>query len=307
MNLQNIKRASYLLLVAVTFLFLTACGGGDNTPGDNPPGSTWVDENNDGFDDNTHLTKDGGKYLDGYDYQGYDIDGYLGLPKYLTNGVKDITFSRYLDKYNQGMLNESISSNIAPGLVAQSNAIKNQYNDWRPTGTKSTEFANTIRELENVIYDEYYMTGENPGLRVVSLKDKHDGIATALGGLFDNQNDANLFRTRLNAFRTASYINQRNQGDRGAGKAAELETLLKQIEQLSGNQIVRGDNTIRVLITDLINTVPETAGPGRYNLLQQLEDFSQLGAFVDDVRAVGLKPALTSFATIIQPSDARLA
>jgi hypothetical protein len=222
-------------------------------------------------------------------------DEYKDLEKYLNNGVKNITINKIRNSYSQIDVSYVLSTNIVPGLISQSNAIKNQYNDWRPTGTKSTEFANTIRGLESAIYGTYGMGGGDAGNVVVYLKDEHDNIATALGGLFDNQNDANLFRARLNAFRTASYINQRNQGDRGAGKAAELETLLKQIEQLSGTQIVRGDNTVKVLITDLINTVPETAGPGRYNLLQQLEDFSQLGAWVDDVKAMGLQPSTESF------------
>jgi hypothetical protein len=220
-------------------------------------------------------------------------DEYKDLEKYLTNNVKNLNFHKVFNSWDQGIVSGSLRRDIAPGLVAQSGAIKDQYNDWRPTGTKSTDFANTIRGLENIIYSEYHGNGANPEENISTLKDKHDGIATALGGLFENQSDANLFRVRLNAFRTASYINQRNQGDNGAGKAAELETLLKQIEQLTGKQIVRGDNTVKVLITDLINTVPETAGPGRYNLLQQLEDFSQLRAFVDDVKAMGLIPSVT--------------
>jgi hypothetical protein len=262
--------------VSVTILFLTACSNDEGIENPEP-------------DPNKPIKP--GDYKD--------------LEKYLTGGVRDITFdTKYIDRYTQNTVTIALASKIVPGLEEQSDAIKNQYNDWRPTGTKSTEFANTIRGLENTIYNEYFTNGGFSEQGTLFLKDKHDSIATALGGLFDNQSDANLFRTRLSAFRTASYINQRNQGDNGAGKAAELETLLKQIEQLSGTQIVRGDNTVKVLITDLINTVPETAGPGRYNLLQQLEDFSQSGAWRDDVKAVGLIPDMFILsANIIQPSE----
>ncbi|MDR0495392.1 MAG: hypothetical protein LBG95_07180 [Treponema sp.] len=133
-----------------------------------------------------------------------------------------------------------------------------------------------------------------------------DGIVIPLiCGLFTNQSDADLFRARLNAYQMACYIGQRTRGFQMAEKNAEFDDLCAAVISAGGTAIPQGDiqAAITALRTQLESTIPVEAGPPRINLLQQIEDVNQMGAWVDDVLELGILAKLDK--SMINPTKTR--
>jgi hypothetical protein len=313
-------------------------------PNEHTYGNTWISDGVDGHHKDC-TEKDGGKitgphqyveiekaptdYEAGEKYQqckdcGYETEKtitpalYKKLSDYAT--VEDIKFDGLLSAASDQdavsswlrylILNTVADSTQRPGLMQQANDIKNQY-----TGTSGVDaqFAQTVRDLEDNIAFKFNAQGGGDTLKS-SQNSNYNGLINAMCNTFGNTDDAAMFRTRLEAYMAAHYLEARkmegtnkygtkvdkntalaggSNGRPGAAydKLEEYNTLINQITRPSGEAYPEKiSEALKALTTDLIDTSHAGMGDGYYNLLQQFEDWAQFHAFVDDIHAIGKNP-----------------
>jgi len=231
---------------------------------------------------------------------------YKDLKDFISNDMTDISNEFISANSIQGVISNRLQNVLIPGLRDQSGTLAQQYANWESElrggaglDDPRVQFASNIKSWQNGINSDYRNNGDGDEILRIQGPD-FDNIVDAICGMFNDPNAANLFRARLQAFQKSTYVSQRrfmNEDGSQNTHEAELASLYITVEQLSGKQLPQGADAAKALITDLIDTIPESCGPGKYNLLMQLKNFSQFQGWVNDVQARGLNPVSISAAS----------
>jgi hypothetical protein len=187
-------------------------------------------------------------------------------------------------------------------LKSQSTSIRNQYAGGANKPTQALKvFFGSIWPIEDFIttsigyessVNETNLTGQRYSAEII------DAICV----LIDDTQVEQQFRKQVSAFQVANYLGQRKFYDSNGQKTTkenqfnalchDLETVYGQKVPFYGDMTKLPENITALKGFMFGSTIPIEAGEGRANLIQQLEDFSQLNAWVDDL--INLNYPLTS-------------
>jgi hypothetical protein len=227
---------------------------------------------------------------------------YKTLASVITNGFPNLGSSQFImgdfvTSSSQAAISSFLRIDIRQNMQAQAQLLEDAY--AAPAAGTNPQFAATMRAWEASIKTQY--SGESDGNQLIrTIEPVNTNIINAIRNLFGSDTAAaNLFMQRLSAFQKSTYLGQRITNDTKTTTAQnELNGLLTQLGLANDPQAAAK------IINDLIDTMPESAGPERFNILQQLEDFEQFRGWIDDVLAKGLQAVSAN--TNIQ-SDVKLA
>jgi hypothetical protein len=189
------------------------------------------------------------------------------------------------ESHSQSMVSGRLNLAIKPNMATQAETIRDQY------AGMGTPFGNTITGLQAGINSSYVYEGM--GTNIVSNvgADKND-IIDAIAGEIQDPAERALFMTRMGIFQDDTYWNQRRftTKDEAGAASARSAILVRYGHDAQLGTINEGATPREALIHHLIESMPESAGAGRFNLLRQIENFSQFRGWIDDVMDRNLQP-----------------
>jgi len=260
-------------------------------------GFDYQSYNERGFHKTTKLNKTTGKT---YDALGYDIDnirvfvdenndGYDDISGLDKNGFENLKLPALenLTALNDNFTNNNAYARIGGGrgvLNRNATTLENAFNDHA-----------SGRVLANVgrVYSEATVTGETTGdwIAYRALINIAKYLNTIIAILPDEQAK---YAKLIETYQTQSYVDYRAYGDKGASSQTELDNLYNQLKNMG----IDTKNNIKAyfagtVIPDL--SVKLDINPGLLTMLfSQCEKTEEYYAIIDDVRAKGFRPVVSS-------------
>ena len=192
-----------------------------------------------------------------------------------------------------GVVKMIVSNDLQPGLMAHAQHLHTEY------GKMGGTFANTVRTKQSDLIRVIGNGSDGRYMKQVAALIP-SWFPDAIGGLFTNQNDAELFKIQFKAWQTAHYLAARaNQDDILTQKQSLFAQQIQKIVELGGVAIPDGDinSIVNILTGRVMNTIPESAGAPRFDLMQQAKTFVQFDAWIDNVAT--LHPGLDWTASVL--------
>jgi hypothetical protein len=201
--------------------------------------------------------------------------------------VKDVNFPE-LDSFPVSEAPNKIKD-VVNLLLAQSNALENQFNLARDTNT----FAESARNVQSQI-GRHYGSAPNTSSVKECISPFLATLNNQIAYLYDDPAARELFLARVHAFQTANYLGQRRwYGYNGhPNNRAEQEAAFA--EECTALGIPAGNipQAAQILSEALSGSMPATVKPFADGIIQQWEDTAQFDGWTTDLQQAGYSLAI---------------
>jgi hypothetical protein len=315
---------SLVILFSIICSLLTGCDGG--TYKENEQCTEYCDNgyNEQGFDrdgfnregfDRTGFNREGRDRLgfdragfgtdgfnrdnrdrDGYNREGIDRQGLKSLAKIPGNNFKTVDYPLCPA---QGPITQA---HVSATLIAADPAFRNNAAALRDEYARlGTSVGSQMRGLmESLRVTDLF----NRSCAAYTINRQVNEVSNIVDAIcnpsnFGNDADAaNLYKTKIRAFQRAKYLEQREETDKDNMPIPILRDHLVMIENelfqmYEVLNIPRGSTELKQLETRLIEKMPASLGPARFNVLQQIGDFAKFLGWYNDLTVVNARGPTT--------------